>query len=140
MPIQIMSLEHALFPTDDLEKMREFYGRVLGLRAISPFDTGYAYDEASFQCLDNQIHIVKRDPNLNTNMTSHPEVSFNPSMQPHIAFRVQDIAQSREALDRAGCCYYVVKGEGVIDRSQVFVRDPAGFVVELFEVLSPAGT
>jgi catechol 2,3-dioxygenase-like lactoylglutathione lyase family enzyme len=136
MSIKIMGLEHALVSTDDFDSTRKFYGNVLGLEPIPPFDSEHVYEHASFECAGNQIHIVRGDPSLDTHMTTDPAVSFNPSMQPHIAFRVESIAACRDALDSAGYPYYAVREEGVIGRSQVFVRDPAGFVVELFEVLS----
>jgi catechol 2,3-dioxygenase-like lactoylglutathione lyase family enzyme len=136
MPIRVLCLEHALVPTDDFERTREFYGHVLGLRTIPPLKSGYDFGVASFECAQNQVNLIRRDPNLDTYMTTHPKIHFNASMQPHLGFEVEDIVQCREELDKGGYSYYAVGEEGVIGRSCLFVRDPGGFVVELFEVLS----
>lgn len=140
MPIKVLSLEHALVPTDDFERTREFYSHVLGLRTVPTHESGYDFGVATFECAKNQVNVIRRDPKLDTQMTTDPEIHFNASMQPHLGFEVEDIAQCREELEKAGYPYYAVGEEGIIGRSSVFVRDPGGFVVELFEVLSTSST
>jgi glyoxylase I family protein len=128
MAIEARNLAHVLVPTDDVEASRKFYGDILGLDAITPPATGYSFDLAWFERDGSEIHIVRRDMAV-----EGFSEDFNPSLQPHVAFEVADIEAAREQLDANGYQYHEANGAGVLSRLQIFVRDPSGFVVELFQ-------
>jgi glyoxylase I family protein len=128
--VKVKGFDHVLVPTDDLARTEEFYKEILGLQEITPEATGYDRFEMSwFEGRGGEIHIVKRDPEL----TKATGASFNQTMQSHIAFEVEDLEASKAELDRRGYSYYEPRGEGVLARKQLYVEDPSGLIVELYE-------
>ena len=130
MPIEIKAFDHVLVPTDDLGRTREFYEDVLGLDRIQPLATGYKkFEMAWFEGRGKEIHIVRRDAEL----TEATGEEFNQTMRSHIGFEVASLDDAKAELERRGFSYYEQKGEGVLSRRQIYVEDPSGLVVELFE-------
>lgn len=57
----------------------------------------------------------------------------DPSM-PHVAYAVADIVETRAELDRLGIAYRVHESTGQPGAEQLFLRDPAGNLLELHQV------
>lgn len=53
---------------------------------------------------------------------------------PHVAYAVADIAETRAELDRLGIAYRVLEGAGYARTERLFLRDPAGNLLELHQV------
>ena len=134
MPIEVKGFNHVLVPTGDVDSTRAFYRDVLGLEPIKPLATGYQhFNMAWLDGRGQEIHIVERNPGL----TEETGEDFNQTMQSHIAFEVTSIDDAKTELESRGLDYYEQKGEGILTRRQIYVEDPSGLVVELFETKSP---
>jgi len=119
MPIE--GFQHINTRSADVERTRDFYVRVLGLRVGDrpPFQsTGY------WLYLGDQavVHLVQRGPDD----TLHP----GSGNLDHVAFRGVDLDGTRQALRAAGIPFR----EAVVPRDktvQIFVHDPDGIKLEL---------
>jgi catechol 2,3-dioxygenase-like lactoylglutathione lyase family enzyme len=130
MPISVRAMNHVLVPTDNAAEAQEFYRDVLGLESVPLPDTGATFDMYWFRAPDGtEVHCVQRDAGV----SGWTKTDFNPTMQPHIAFEVVDYQAVREDLVERGIDFYEAHGEGVLSRKQLFVRDPGGFYLELFQ-------
>jgi glyoxylase I family protein len=129
MAMKTRGMRHVLVPSDDIEKTRQFYADVLGLEPVEPMTTGYSFNLAWFQSAGYEIHCVKKDEGVR----AWTGTDFNPTMQPHIAFEVEDYEAAKEELRKNDIEFYEAHGEGVLARKQLFVQDPSGFYLELYE-------
>jgi glyoxylase I family protein len=119
MPVD--GFQHINIRSADVDRTRDFYVRVLGLRVGDrpPFaSTGY------WLYLGNQavVHLVQRSPD------DAPERGSG--NLDHVAFRGVDLEGTRQALVAAGIQFR----EAVVPRdntAQIFVHDPDGIKLEL---------
>lgn len=119
MPVD--GFQHINIRSADVERAREFYARVLGLRAGDrpPFRSAgywlYLGDQAV-------VHLVQRGPD--------EPVDPGSGNLDHVAFRGVDLDGTRQALHAAGIPFR----EAVVPRDktmQIFVHDPDGIKLEL---------
>ena len=120
MPVD--ALQHINIRARDVERTRDFYLRILGLRVGDrpPFtSTGYWL----YLGADPVIHLVQKTAN-------EPPSPPDTGAIDHIAFRGIDLEGTRQALAREGVSFReaVVPRDGSI---QLFVRDPDGVTIEL---------
>jgi catechol 2,3-dioxygenase-like lactoylglutathione lyase family enzyme len=120
-------IHHQLLVVDDLEKTRDFYGRILGLTEIKRPNTGRT--GLWFGCLSNELHISVRAgiKGGRTGMTLQP--MERPEREGrHVAFTMDgsldDIAKH---LEVEGVPYV----RGTAGLPQIFCEDPAGNLIEL---------
>jgi catechol 2,3-dioxygenase-like lactoylglutathione lyase family enzyme len=119
--MRISGFQHINIRSADAERTRDFYVRILGLRAGDrpPFQsTGY------WLYLGDQpiVHLVQRGPDESVNSGS--------GNLDHVAFCGVDLEATRAALTAAGVPFR----EAVVPRDQtlqIFVRDPDGIMLEL---------
>ena len=132
MAIRILELHHHAVrvpPSQEAaERTRDFYRDVLGLghdpgRPAIPGVPGF-WVNAGAQA---QVHLMGADGVL---MDLGDGV--DPSA-PHVAFAVADVAEARAELDRLGVPYRMLQGLVGPGSEQLFLRDPAGNLVELHE-------
>jgi catechol 2,3-dioxygenase-like lactoylglutathione lyase family enzyme len=116
------ALQHINIRTTDVERTRDFYVRVLGLREGDrpPFtSTGYWL----YLGTEPVIHLVQKT-------SDEPASRADTGPIDHIAFRGIDLEGTREALARAGLAFR----EAIVPRDhsvQLFVHDPDGVRIEL---------
>lgn len=139
MAIQLRGFRHVLIPTDQLAATRDFYTNTLGLK---PFEVPHITDpDVNLDWLVSgnvELHIVQKTPDRK----GLPSNGFNTSMQPHIAFEVENFAAAKATLmeGRHQILYESPLYRGVTARMQMWFRDPSGMVVELYQELpTPAG-
>ena len=147
-----MRLHHVNIVTSDVKGLNEFYQTILGLESITdeiqvkPMD-GYAGggdanpsgvsmlraggDGGSYTSADEvaQLHLVTRDPYLHTRYNQ----SENPVLDGHVAFRCDDIELVKTRLVEAGIPFADYGTWAIPGWYQIFVRDPAGTLVEIHE-------
>lgn len=119
-------LQHAAFHTTDLDKARDFYGRILGLKEIvraNVMSQGIWYNVGP----EHEIHITLSDS------TGVPNKGrdINPRKRGvegrHLAFAVDDLEATKKLLDAEGMPY-VGSNDNL---PQIFVEDPDGNLVEI---------
>jgi catechol 2,3-dioxygenase-like lactoylglutathione lyase family enzyme len=124
MGIKVKTLHHTNIRVQTVDQAREFYGRVLGLEADPSMPWS---DERRLIWWNvgtgNQIHMPVGE-RVNTTPSGRP-------IGPHFALGVEDIEEAKRTLDAEGIDYdqQVLPGRGL----QLFVNDPAGNLVELFQ-------
>lgn len=120
MPVD--ALQHINIRTADVDRARDFYVRILGLRAGDrpPFaSTGYWL----YLRDDPVIHLVQKRPD-------DPPPARTTGAIDHVAFRGVDLEGTRQALVREGIAFQ----EKLVPRDnsvQLFVLDPDGVRIEL---------
>lgn len=119
-------LQHAAFHTTDLDKAKEFYGRILGLKEIvraKVMSQGVWYSAGP----EHELHISLSD---STGVPNRGR-DINPRKRGvegrHLAFAVPDLEQTKKLLDAEGLPY-VGSNDSL---PQIFVEDFDGNLVEL---------
>lgn len=132
MAITVLELHHhgirvGATPTE-LDEAREFYTRVLGLtpdpgRNI-PGQPGYWMELGTAQ-----IHLmgISGTSTLAKNPTDDPSL-------PHVALAVPDVQEAKKELDRLDQKYFTTLGVTGPYAEQIFLRDPAGNLIELHQI------
>ena len=125
--VQTKLIHHQLLVVGDLEKTKDFYGRVMGLNEIKRPNTGR--QGLWFGCLSNELHISVRDGTSDgpSGLPLHPRDREGREGR-HLAFTMDgsldDIAT---ALEGEGIPYV----RGTAGLPQIFCEDPAGNLIEL---------
>ncbi len=117
----ILGLHHATFLTSDLDKSRQFYEGVLGLRIDKN------RPEMSFEGVWYQITPAQQ---LHLMLLNNPEAGLkrpqHGGRDRHVAFAVSEMALLIERLNGAGVTYT----QSQSGRLAVFCRDPDGNALE----------
>jgi catechol 2,3-dioxygenase-like lactoylglutathione lyase family enzyme len=125
--VKVSTIHHMNVPIDDIERARDFYGRILGLPEIVRPNVGRP--GLWFGCGANELHLSVQ-PDLVGGRTG---MSLQPGERPdrsggHVAFtmsgRLDDITRHLEAA-------MVPYARGTAGLPQIFCEDPAGNLVEL---------
>jgi len=119
-------LQHAAFHTTDLEKARDFYGRILGLQEIvrpNVMSSGIWYSAGP----EHELHITLSD----SDGVPRKGREINPRKRGvegrHLAFAVDNLEETKRLLDEEGLPYVGSND----DLPQIFVEDFDGNLVEL---------
>jgi catechol 2,3-dioxygenase-like lactoylglutathione lyase family enzyme len=133
----IKKLAHYSIRTQDLERSRDFYTRVMGFRVgfrpPFPFPGLWLYldtDESDY----GVVHIIGIDPAAPEGLVGYlgdkPVSGEGTGTVDHIAFLANDLEGFRSKLRDAGCEWRdrTVPSLGL---HQVFVEDPSGVTIEL---------
>lgn len=132
MPIKVLDLHHHAIRVSpvpaEADATRDFYGRVLGLqpdpgRPAIPGVPGYWLNSGAHA----QVHLIGAQGTL-----IDLGGGIDPSL-PHVAFAVEDIAAALGELGRLGIEHRVLSGAVGAGSEQVFLRDPAGNLIELHQ-------
>ena len=108
-------------PAGQHEKVKSFYGGILGLKEVTPPATvNGAYDILWFQWLDVLLHIDFTPP------------WFKPAENRHLAVEVDDLAAVRDYLQKRGA--EIREAVVIPDRLRFYVLDPFGNYFEFIEM------
>ncbi|HWC77673.1 MAG TPA: VOC family protein [Blastocatellia bacterium] len=111
-------LLHAAILVTDIERSRDFYGKVLGLKEKPRHN--FNFEGAWYDLGECELHLmVTHDP--------LPDQGQRPRRDFHVAFSIDDYDTARRSLEEAGIEYR----EGSSGLRQLFVRDPDGNLIEL---------
>ena len=123
MAIKVVGLHHANVRLQSQEQARDFYGRILGLERDPSMPWSEERRLIWWNVGGGQLHtpIGQR-------------VNATPSGRPigsHFALAVADVQEAKRTLEAEGIHYdeQTLPGRGL----QLFVNDPAGNLVELFQ-------
>jgi catechol 2,3-dioxygenase-like lactoylglutathione lyase family enzyme len=135
MAIKVLELHHhgiRIGPTEpEVKAAFNFYRDVLGLpadpgRPNIPTIDGYWMDVGGTA----QIHLMGVE-GMSKFAQGSPEK--DPS-RPHVALAVPDIREAKKELDRLGVDYWFTRGVVGPQSEQIFMRDPAGNMIELHQI------
>jgi catechol 2,3-dioxygenase-like lactoylglutathione lyase family enzyme len=125
-------LQHCGLIVADLERSRGFYGGALGLEEV-PRPWNFTFEGAWFQAGKGQLHLLVEAETTGRAGGSEPGRSATVGLANHIALEVDDLAAALARLEEHGVPLIggpMPRGDGYV---QVFLRDPDGYVIELFE-------
>ena len=120
--IDIESVDFVRVPVDDIEKAKDFYGRILGL----PDGPTQHEDWVEYQAGNVTLAVMTPETH---------DSEFSPLPPGTIAFRVPDVAEAKAKLDAAGVEVNEMWDSGVC-RGAGF-RDPAGNAILLHRRYAP---
>lgn len=121
MPGRAVALNHVSVPARDLEASVRFYVDVLGLERIPSPD--FAFPVEWLRCGDLQVHLYRRDGDAEPGLYQHFGLTIDDFMAVYRRVRALGI---HEPTAFSSAVYELPDG-GV----QMYVRDPAGNLVEL---------
>ena len=128
-----MRIQHVGLVVSDLERSRRFYRDALGLEEV-PRPPNFAFDGAWFRFGEYELHLLAEAHT--TGGAGQPEAGgpgAERGLTHHLAFEVDDLEPACARLARAGVPLVggpMPRGDGV---TQVFFRDPDGYVLEYFQ-------
>lgn len=122
--IKINQFMHAGLIVGDLQRSREFYEGLLGLKP-NPKRPNFDFEGVWYDIGQNQIHLmVVPNPYAGVQRPAHG------GRDNHLALAVDDVVPIKEALDAAGVSYSMSKS----GRAALFCRDPDGNAIEFSAV------
>lgn len=121
-------IQHVGVVARDVERLAAFYRDVVGLEAMSTpaAQSGRMPPFSWLRMGDHELHVVGRDDDLARDLG----ITINPSLQPHFAVRIDDLAALKRRLDESETEWIDWGRLGIRGLNQIFVRDPDGNVVE----------
>jgi catechol 2,3-dioxygenase-like lactoylglutathione lyase family enzyme len=127
-----MRLQHCGLVVADIERSRRFYRDVLGLEEVQR-PPNFTFAGAWFRLGETEIHLLAESDTTGTAGQAPPGRGIVGGLATHVALEVDDLGAWEERLranDVVIASGPMPRGDGV---NQLFVLDPDGFVLELFE-------
>jgi catechol 2,3-dioxygenase-like lactoylglutathione lyase family enzyme len=128
----VRGVQHVGLVVSDLERSRGFYGGALGLEEV-PRPESFVFEGAWFQVGDDQIHLLLETDTTSRAGAGEPGPSVAVGLATHVALEVDDLEAALRRLAEHGVALVggpMPRGDGY---EQVFLRDPDGYVLELFQ-------
>ncbi len=128
-----LGLQHCGLIVSDLERSRRFYGKALGLPEV-PRPRNFTFEGAWFQVGNDQLHLLAEADTTGAAGGPDPGPSVAFGLANHVALEVDDLDAAVTRLGEHGVELVggpMPRGDG---RTQVFARDPDGYVIELFQL------
>ncbi|HLY65552.1 MAG TPA: VOC family protein [Chloroflexota bacterium] len=124
MAIKVLGLQHANIRLAEKEQAEDFYGRILGLER----DPRMPWNEDRPLMWWNIGGGAQLHTPIGERVNTTP---FGMPIGSHFALAVQDVEEAKRTLEAEGIHYdeQTLPGRGL----QLFVSDPAGNLVELFQ-------
>jgi catechol 2,3-dioxygenase-like lactoylglutathione lyase family enzyme len=125
-------LQHCGLVVSDLERSKRFYSEALGLEEV-PRPRNFTFAGAWFRFGADEIHLLAEADTTGGAGVGDPGPGAVSGLATHLAFEVDDLraACARLASNRVSLIGGPMpRGDGA---TQVFFRDPDGYVLEFFE-------
>jgi len=116
--MELKRLLHAGLLITDLERSKQFYSGILGLKEKPRPD--FDFPGAWYDLGECELHLIGTKEVL-------PAAAARPARDFHVSFLIEDYEATKQALESAGIAYR----EGSSGLAQIFVRDPDGNLIEL---------
>jgi catechol 2,3-dioxygenase-like lactoylglutathione lyase family enzyme len=133
--IKIVDFSHVSITITNLEKSKDFYGRILGLKEIARPD--FDFPGAWYGFGPYQLHLILPKPGSNSIHTAKTTVEgFQQETEPylrddhHIAFIIENYEETKKILESEGVPFREGRN-AKLGLRQLFCWDPDGHLVEL---------
>ena len=132
--MEIRRLDHAALLVKDVERSRRFYGQALGMEEVSR-PSNFNFPGAWFRKGSAEIHLIgEAEPGRAAQIQpgGYRPDELSVGYAAHFAFEVTDLEEARQHLQAHDITIVGgprPRGDGVL---QMYVRDPDGYIVELF--------
>lgn len=132
MAVKVLGIHHHAVRIDagnhSLDTFKTFYGDVLGLLPDGGRPEVAKVPGLWMNVGDAQIHLMG-----GTFPSFLAKVPGEDPVDVHVALAVEDIVEAQEELERLGVHYWSLTGVAGPETTQLFVRDPAGNMIELHQ-------
>lgn len=126
--MNILRLDHAALLVKDIERSRQFYCQVLGMEAIPGLGTLWlAKGNAEIHLLGESV----QGRAVQASGTYYDD-DLAEGHTPHIAFEVEDLEEAQRHIKEHSVAIVCGPRPRGNDGEQLYVRDPDGYVIELF--------
>ncbi|HEV2363340.1 MAG TPA: VOC family protein [Caulobacteraceae bacterium] len=132
MPIKVLEFHHhaVSMPTGLVEKMGDFYRDILGFssdagRWVIPGIPGYFFDVPN----DIQIHLLGSD-----GQSPYSQGFGRDPVENHMALAVEDVVEAERFLTENKIDFFKLENVAAPQLQQLFLRDPAGHLIELHQI------
>ena len=128
----LLGIQHCALVVSDLERSRRFYGGAAGMEEIER-PSNFTFGGAWFRAGGQELHLILASDTTSPAGWQEPGRSALTGLAGHVALEVDDLAAARARLDEHGVELFtgpLVRGDGIV---QLYVRDPDGHLIELFE-------
>ena len=128
----IRGIQHCALVVGDLERSRRFYGGALGLEEVDR-PSSFAFAGAWFRAGADEVHLIVESDTTMSAGAAAPGSALQVGLVTHLALEVDDLPGMLARLREHGIEIGggpMPRGDGV---EQAFMRDPDGYVVEVFE-------
>ena len=130
-PIRVKHIDHVTIVVQDLDRSRDFYVGVLGMREVER--PGFSFPGLWFQAGPTQVHLILEHSESGPSGHSiAAEASI--SRTRHFAFEVADALVAQQSLVELGVPIVAGLKSRPDGPTQLYVRDPDGHLVELFSL------
>lgn len=126
--MQVNSLDHVTLVVKDLERSRQFYVGLLGMREVPR--PAFSFAGSWFQAGATQIHLILEYAGSSPAGNLLPEAQRHTRCQ-HFAFLVDDAEAALTHLRERGAAILSGPKPRPDGYQQVFVTDPDGHIIEL---------
>lgn len=133
-----LEFHHINFVSEDVDRLHDFYTRVLGLDDIAQeefprtqADEDQGYDGQIRFATDGDMQMHLAEKRLDVAFVNGQVI--NPVERGHIAFRTDDLAAFLKVLEAEGVPYSDYGTAFAKEWHQVFFHDPEGNVVEVHQ-------
>ena len=126
--MNILGLDHAALLVKDVERSRQFYCQVLGMEAIPGLGTIWLAKGSA------QIHLLGESEQGRAAQASgtYYDDDLADGHTTHIAFEVEGLEEAQRHLKEHGVAIVCGPRPRGNDGEQLYIRDPDGYVIELF--------
>lgn len=129
--IKLVDFSHVSITISNLEKSKDFYGRVLGLKEIAR--PNLDFPGAWYGFGPYQLHLIlPKAGSTSIHTAKTTESGQNPATRDdhHIAFMIENYEETRQILEKEGIPFQEGRN-AKLGLRQLFVWDPDGHLVEL---------
>ncbi|MCU4677233.1 VOC family protein [Catenovulum sp. 2E275] len=127
--LDLKAVHHVAIICSDYQKSKHFYTQILGLAVIKET---YREHRDSYK-LDLSVN-----EHSQIELFSFPNPPARPSRPEaqglrHLAFLVDDVAQSKQALENLGIAVEAIRTDELTGKQFTFFQDPDGLPLELYQ-------
>lgn len=125
-------LQHCGLIVSDLDRSRRFYADALGFEEVQR-PASFTFAGAWFRSGGTEVHLIAAADTTGRPGQDDPGPSAAVGLATHVAFEVDDVGAACARLADNGVALVggpMPRGDGV---TQVFFRDPDGYLLELFQ-------
>jgi catechol 2,3-dioxygenase-like lactoylglutathione lyase family enzyme len=128
----LIGIQHFALVVSDLDRSRRFYGEQLGMeeRQRPP---NFTFGGAWYRAGGQEIHLILAGDTTSEPGWKDPGASARAGLAMHLAVEVDNLDAERARLESVGLGLFagpLERGDGIV---QLYVEDPDGHLVELFE-------
>lgn len=126
--LHVESFDHFTIVVADLKASRQFYVDLLGLSEIER--PAFDFQGAWFRIGDCLVHLIRAN-DLSGQPGPGDQGVKKASRGLHFAFKVSDASQAAKLLEQAGVTIVDGPKQRPDGATQIFVRDPDGWLIEI---------